>query len=134
MSVRGNVCLLIRAKALDFENIESTIKVKPTNKIVGGEIISEAVGEMQYDVFSYAINFYDEHSIDEKFDILFGLIYPHKEYLRCLSTDAEVQIRFYVQSDLAQVYFELSPKICRKLSEIGIKLSISVFSWGGAET
>ena len=57
-------------------------------------------------------------------------VLDHKFLIDKMNNGAECTIRIAIQSDEAQLYFEMFPEHIRLLSEIGLKCEFSVLSWG----
>jgi hypothetical protein len=54
-------------------------------------------------------------------------------YIKEISKQADVCLRYYLQSDYAQIYFDFSPSITRKLADLNVRMEFSILSWGGVK-
>jgi len=127
----GNCGLIIRGHKLNFDEIENNLKINPSRAVKKGEVISKVVGESEYDLWVYEMKMDDTKKIDQILRDLLSIISPRKAYIQSIAKYADVRIKCYVQSDDAQIYFELSPNAINELASLGIRLEISILSWGG---
>lgn len=132
MDNSGNCSLIIRGENIDFIEIEDNLQIKPSRTARKGELISKAIGKSHYDVWVYQIGFDGNRIPENALESLLKTIKPSTDYLNSISNFSELIIKCYVQSDYAQINFEISPKILRELANINIKFEISILSWGGA--
>lgn len=128
----GNCGLIIRGHELSFNEIENNLKINPLRVVKKGEVISKVVGESEYDLWVYEIKLDEAKKPDQIFRDLLSVLNPYKAYIQNIAKYADVRMKCYVQSDDAQIYFELSPNVIKELASMGIKLEISILSWGGA--
>jgi ribosomal 50S subunit-recycling heat shock protein len=127
----GNCGLVIRGHELNFNEIQNNLKIKPSRAVKKGEVISKVVGESEYDLWVYEIKLNEAKKPDQILEDLLSILNPHKAYIQNIAKYADVRMKCYVQSDYAQIYFELSPNVIKELASMEIKLEISILSWGG---
>jgi len=127
----GNCSLMIRGHELNFNEIENSLKINPSRVVKKGEIISKVVGESEYDLWVYEIKLDEAKKPDQTLRDLLSIFNPRKAYIQNIAKSADVRIKCYVQSDDAQIYFELSPNTINELASLGIKFEITILSWGG---
>ena len=53
--------------------------------------------------------------------------------IRACCPEAEVTIWCSYQSELAQMHASLSPDVLAKVGSLGLRIDLSIFSWGGVE-
>lgn len=129
----GSCSLVIRGDNLNLIEVGNNLHIEPSRVVKKGEIISKTIGESQYDVWTYEIGFDANKTPDRALEEILSTISPSKNYLQSLACTADVKIKCYVQSNYAQIGFELSPKVLKELASMNIKLEISILSWGGVE-
>lgn len=130
----GSFNLIIRGKHdLDFDEIEKNLGLEATSKKRKGTIISKVMGPIPNDIWIFEIEYNENSEPKEVFGSLITRLKPTKDYLAQLSTLHDVCLRFYIQSDFAQIFFRLSPQILNDLAELNLPLEVSILSWGGVE-
>lgn len=126
----GSCSLIITGQELDFEKINQQLKLKPSECLKKGEIVSKSIGELRNDIWVYEKKFgLKKTPSDSLKDFLDKL--KQRKNLKEIANIYNVSIRYFIQSELAQVYFEFSPEILKDLSDLNVKFETSVFSWGG---
>jgi len=134
MSTSGNCSLVIRGHELNFKEIEENLKIKPSRIIKKGQVVSEVIGESEFDIWVLEIKFKEEEIPNNILAEVISVLTPYKVYIQGLSKWSDVRIKCYVQSKYAQINFELYPNVINELSSMGIKLEISILSWGGVKS
>ena len=127
--------LLIRGQDQNFSEIEAMLGIKATSAFKKGHHYdnNEIFKPLTHDVWIFSIDFDDCKSSEQALEELLSLLKPSAEYLQQLSRNLSVQLRWFIQSDYAQIYFELPANLLKALSDMNLKLEISIFSWGGVE-
>ena len=125
--------LILRGHNLNFEEINKNLHLKPTNVIRKGQVISKVIGESELDAWIYKLKFKEKGKINEFIEKFLKIIKPKADYIKDLPNVEDASLKFYIQSDLAQIAFEISPILIKELSKLNLRLEISIFSWGGAE-
>jgi len=129
----GSCSLIIKSNKLDIDEISKNLKLKPSSVSRKGDVISKVVGAVQSDIWVYKIKTQDDEELSSIIGKLLEIIRPSTNYLKTIATTEDVCIRCYIQSDLAQIFFELPSKLIQQLSDLYIRLELSILSWGGAE-
>lgn len=133
MSISGNWCLIISGNNINYDEIRDKIGVEPSRTVRKGEIKSRVIGASQCDIWIFEKKFKNSDEVANKLDELLLEIEPCEGYVKTLVNAYNVVIRFYIQSDFAQIGVSLPPELIQKLANLNIKMEISVFSWGGVE-
>lgn len=133
MNTSGSCSLLIRGSQINFDEVDMNLKVKPTRVVKKGDVISKSIGPSQYDVWVYEIRHDENGNPKESLTELLSNLKSSRDFLHTIFQTADVSVKCYIQSDLAQISFEFSPEIIKELAELGVKLEISILSWGGVE-
>jgi hypothetical protein len=128
----GNCSLIIYGCShLDFERINNKLGIKPTSVFKQDEIVNKIAGPIKKDVWIY------ETKIDKEPNItlnqLLRLLIPNKDFIIELSKLANISVRCYIQSALAQIGFDFSQDTIKILAELNVKFEISIISWGEVE-
>ena len=123
--------LIIRGTELDFENISREIQVQPSRIGRKGESIGKGNRVFPNDSWSYEVKSDGDLLADETLNRFLLTLASAKAFLQSLQPASDVCIRFFVQSDYAQIGFDIQPSTIVKLAELGLRLEVSIFSWGG---
>ena len=133
MSNSGYCSLIIKGDNLDLDLIAETLEITVSEKRKKGEIINSIIGEIQYDFIRFDEKMDGKYNPDKTLTGLLNKLMANEAFLKKLSEDACIYIDCFVQSDYAQINYVLSSKTLSKISQLGIDLEISIFSWGGVE-
>jgi hypothetical protein len=128
----GSCSLILRGNALDFDVIGKELNFPPTRIVRAGQLISKVIEASKHDIGIFEVR-QGEEGINDTMDILLTLLQPHTKFLNSLSNEVEIYVKCYIQSEFAQIGMTFLPEIIGKLATVGLKLEISIFSWGGAE-
>jgi len=134
MDNTGNCSLIIRGDNINLAEIEENLQIKPSRVVRKGEIISKTIGKSQYNVWVFEIKFGKNKLPNIALEEMLTAISSSKTYLKGLIDTVDIRIKCYVQSDYAQVGFEISPNVLKKLADMNMKLEISILSWGGVKS
>lgn len=130
----GSCSLIIRGQdELKFDLIAENILLHPSRIIKKGEIIYRSAGKVKSDVWIYEIKMNNGEQPNDVLELLLNNLKPYLRFIKTLTQTTDICIRCYIQSDLAQIGFDFLPEAIRKLAEFGIKLEISILSWGKVE-
>lgn len=125
--------LVIRGMELDFENITREIQVQSTRMGRKGESSGKGNRVFPNDFWSYEVKADGNSMADEILNRLLLTLAPMKAFLQSLQAVSDVCIRFFIQSDYAQIGFDIQPVTIVKLAELGLRLEVSILSWGGVD-
>lgn len=113
MSKSGNCSLVIRGTEIDFGEIDINLKVKPTRIIRRGDVLSKTIGPSQYDIWIYEIKHDESGDPNKTLKTLLSIFKSSGDFLRMTSKLVDVSVKCFVQSDLAQIGFEFSPRLLK---------------------
>lgn len=133
MSISGSWCLIISGNQINFDEIRDKLRIEPSRTTRKGEVKSKVIGPSQFDSWVFEQKFESSDEIAKTLDKLLAVIHPHKGYINVLSDTFDVIIKFFVQSNFAQIGVALPPYLIKKIAEINVKIEISVLSWGEVE-
>lgn len=133
MSNSGYCSLIITGDKLDFDFIEDTLKIKASEKRKKGEIVNKIIGEMESDFIRFTEKMNGQYNPDKTLNNLLDKLINYEAFLKKLSESACIYIRCYVQSDYAQIHYILSATTLSKITQLGIDIDFSIFSWGGVK-
>lgn len=125
----GICSLIIRAHDLNFDELKENLPIEPSRIVKKGQSISRAIEESKFDIWIFEMK-YSEELPNQALEKLLAALLPYKSYLRNVSQSVDIRIKCYVQSRYAQINFEIFPELIKELASIGIKLEISILSWG----
>lgn len=129
----GRCSLIIRGSDLPLIEIQKNIPIEPSKIILKGDKFEKYPNETLFDLWILDLEFENSANIDETLNKLLTIISPYTHYFRQLSSQNDVIIRIYIQSDYAEIGWQLHPDTIQKLAATHLELEFSVLSWGGVE-
>ncbi|WP_138753543.1 DUF4279 domain-containing protein [Paenibacillus sinopodophylli] len=131
MSFTSVACsLLIRGDDLNKESISNGLNLNPTNYILKGQQIKKTKFKAPKDIWTYEVKLVNEELPNTVLYNLISKLKHSKNYIINTSFE-DICIRLYLQSDLAQIYFDIEPNVLKELAELKIRFEVSILSWGG---
>jgi hypothetical protein len=134
-NIIGDLSLKFLGEKLNFNEISENLNMKPTELYKKGNTfkIGKRTCETENDAWYYIVQFDEDSNPNEILEQILEGLQTSKEYINNLSKSVYISIRYAIQSEMAQIYFEFPSSILKKLSEFNINLEMSIFSWGGVE-
>jgi hypothetical protein len=133
---RGQCSLLIYGDYIDFQEIENALNLQPTHTAEKGEpILGGKLGYCETNCWFYDIDFKDHDDLSNSLKFLLSQIRPQKEKLKRLVkevAETDIYIKIAVQSDYAQMGFEIKPELQKLIAEMEFPLWFSIVSFGMA--
>ena len=123
--------LIVQGDGLDVDRIESSLGLKATRMIRKGEELNRLpLVVAPEDEWVYAISLTEPEGTDGEWNALLSRLQERREQLNALKQTYQVTLRMYVQSDYAQMAYQLMPETMEKVVAIGLPLNVSSLSWG----
>lgn len=123
--------LILSADALDFQSIEHTLGLVPSDIRHKGEQLNRLPPVIsEQDVWIYELPLYDHEGLDADLHAFLEKLQQAKASLPALCPGGEAVLRLYVKSEYAQIFYRLVPDTLKVLADIGLPLEVSVVSWG----
>ena len=123
--------LIVQGDGLDVNRIESSLGLKATRMIRKGEELNRLpLVVAPEDEWVYAISLTEPEGTDGEWNALLSRLQERREQLNALKQTYQVTLRMYVQSDYAQMAYQLMPETMEKVVAIGLPLNVSSLSWG----
>lgn len=123
--------LIVQGDGLDVGRIESSLGLKATRMIRKGEELNRLpLVVAPEDEWVYAISLTEPEGADGEWNALLSRLQERREQLTALKQNYQVTLRMYVQSDYAQMAYQLMPETMEKVVAIGLPLNVSSLSWG----
>ena len=123
--------LIVQGDGLDVNRIESSLGLKATRMIRKGEELNRLpLVVAPEDEWVYAISLTEPEGTDGEWNALLSRLQERREQLNALKQTYQVTLRMYVQSDYAQMAYQLMPETREKVVAIGLPLNVSSLSWG----
>ncbi|MFD2671782.1 DUF4279 domain-containing protein [Marinicrinis sediminis] len=111
---------------------KSNLQLEPTNTVNKGTLISKSLHKSApYDLWTYEIEIIESDTISEAIVTIYELLASRLDKFEELCLHHEVMLNLYLQSDYAQLGFELSQKAIDCLKKLNIKVDFHILSWGG---
>lgn len=127
----ARLALILTGKDVPMREAGELLDLKPTRVIRKGELINRLPElRAETDEWVYAIQLC--HPMDEEpaMNELLQHLSEHKSALASLSAQCDLTLRLYVQSDYAQMTYQLMPETLQSLVDVGLPLEVSSLSWG----
>ena len=123
--------LIVQGDGLDVDRIESSLGLKATRMIRKGEELNRLpLVVAPEDEWVYAVSLTEPEGADGEWNALLSRLQERREQLTALKQNYQVTLRMYVQSDYAQMAYQLMPETMEKVVAIGLPLNVSSLSWG----
>lgn len=123
--------LIISGDALDFEQIERTLALTPSDIRHKGEVLNKLPPMVsEQDVWIHELELHDNEGLDPKLHALLAQLEEAHESLTALQRQCTVVLRLYVKSEYAQIFYRFVPDTLTRFAAIGLPLEVSVVSWG----
>ena len=123
--------LIVQGDGLDVAMIESRLGLKATRMIRKGEELNRLpLVVAPQDEWVHAISLTEPEGADGEWNELLARLLEHREQLHALRDTYQVTLRMYVQSDYAQMAYQLMPETMEKVVAIDLPLNVSSLSWG----
>ena len=123
--------LIVQGDGLDVEKIECELGLTATRMIRKGEELNRLpLVVAPQDEWVYVISLTEPEGADGEWNALLARLQERREQLYALKQSYQVTLRMYVQSDYAQMAYQLMPETMEKVVAIGLPLNVSSLSWG----
>lgn len=123
--------LTVHGSALSAAEIEAGLGIKATRMIHKGEELNRLpLIVAEEDEWMHTVPLTAPHGTDAELNSLLALLVEKKPVLEKLRADHTVTLRLYVQSDAAQMAYQLMPETLEKIVATGLPLDVSSLSWG----
>lgn len=131
MVSEARFALILTGEEVPMEEAEKLLGLKPTRVIRKGEIINR-LPELRAETDEWVHGILLCHPMDEEpaMNELLQYLSEHKSALTTLGTQCHLTLRLYVQSDYAQMTYQLMPETLQSLVDVGLPLEVSSLSWG----
>ena len=123
--------LIVQGDGLDVNRIESNLGLKATRMIRKGEELNRLpLVVAPQDEWVHAVALTEPEGTDGEWNALLTRLLERREQLYAIKQDYQVTLRMYVQSDYAQMAYQLMPETMEKVVAVGLPLNVSSLSWG----
>ncbi|MGN0972781.1 MAG: DUF4279 domain-containing protein [Aristaeellaceae bacterium] len=123
--------LIVQGEGLDVDRIESSLGLKATRMIRKGEELNRLpLVVAPEDEWVHAVPLTEPEGADGEWNALLSRLLERREQLNALKQTYQVTLRMYVQSDYAQMAYQLMPETMEKVVALGLPLNVSSLSWG----
>ncbi len=131
MKINGKCSLIVRGNKINKELLESELNMKCSCFIKKGSSLSKVSNKSAIDIWCYDIKI--EDNVENGFKEILKKVEKKCSYIKELSEKYEVYLNCYLNSDFAQVGFDLSSVTIERISKLSIKVNFSILSWGMLE-
>ena len=123
--------LIVEGEGLPFDEIGTTLGLEPTRIIRKGDVLNRLpLIEAATDEWTYTVALCTPVGVDSQLNHFLAELILHQDELAELSRDWTITLRLYVQSDYAQISYQLMPETLQRLVALGLPLDVSSLSWG----
>lgn len=123
--------LRVSGDRVDFDLVRESLGLLPTTLTRAGETVSAAIGPATCDEWVHRAPVAGTEPLAHHLDAIVRGLEAHEEGLRALCHRYEVRLIGRWHSDLAQGHLELPSRLLLRLGQLGLKLEVSLLSWGG---
>lgn len=133
MSIRGNCALCFTDSQLNHSEISRILKLTPSTVIERGQVISEALKKKSdTSKWIYKEPILQGEEVSQTFTRLLERL-DHEAVNNIIRKSNNSCIAIYINSEMAQIGFELSNKAINLLSKFDLRLDIHILSFGLGE-
>lgn len=133
MSIRGNCALCFTDSLLNHSEISRILKLTPSTVIERGQVISEALKKKSdTSKWIYKEPILQGEEVSQTLTRLLERL-DHEAINNIIRKSNNSCIAIYINSEMAQIGFELSNKAINLLSKFDLRLDIHILSFGLAE-
>lgn len=133
MSIRGNCALCFTDSQLNHSEISRILKLTPSTVIERGQVISEALKKKSdTSKWIYKEPILQGEEVSQTLTRLLERL-DHEAINNIIRKSNNSCIAIYINSEMAQIGFELSNKAINLLSKFDLRLDIHILSFGLAE-
>lgn len=123
--------LIVEGEGLPTEAIGKALELEPTRIIRKGDTLNRLpLIQATADEWTYTVPLTSPHGVDSQLNHLLAHLIMHQEALSDLGRDWKFTLRLFVQSDYAQIAYQLMPETLQRLVALGLPLDVSSVSWG----
>ena len=131
--MEGYCSLIIKGDELEFDEIEKNLGLEASKKFQKGKINSNIIGKIEFDLIRFDERLIENQTLNETLKHLLKKIMEREQFIKLMHKKYDIVLNCYIQSDYAQMRFEISPDVLAKICQLGIKLEFSILSWGGVD-
>lgn len=133
LRLRGNCALCITDSQLNHSEISGILKLTPSTVIERGQVISEALKKKSdTSKWIYKEPILQGEEVSQTLTRLLERL-DHEAINNIIRKSNNSCIAIYINSEMAQIGFELSNKVINLLSKFDLRLDIHILSFGLAE-
>ena len=127
----AKLALLVTGTELPMEELNRLLELKPTRVVRKGDLINR-LPEMfaEEDEWVYALQLSAPSGTDMAMVQFLEHLTRHRDSIHQVKKLGRVTLRLFVQSDYAQMTYNLTPATLGWLAGINLTLEISSLSWG----
>ena len=123
--------LMIYGPSLDMDALDTALSLHHTRCTRTGDVLNHLPRlEATEDMWCCEVPLTTPNGEDAELNALLTTIAAHKKELAELAQTGRVMMRMYVQSDRAQMAYQLMPETLQRLSDTGLPLDVTSLSWG----
>lgn len=123
--------LIVEGENLPFDEIGAILCLEPTRLIRKGDVLNRLpLIEAATDEWTYTVSLDSPEGVDTQLNHFLAELILHQDELANMSRGWKFTLRLFVQSDYAQISYQLMPETLQRLVAIGLPLDVSSLSWG----
>lgn len=123
--------VIVTGSELPTEELTNYLALQPTRILRKGDRISAKVNVLAgHDEWIYTVDVHNADGADGEILRVLKHLREHKAGLTAARRVGELKVVLHVQSDYAQMFFNIAPETMAILLELNMPLAISALSWG----
>lgn len=130
MDIQGKNSIIIKGNNINFEEMDSDLSISASRIIREGEVVSKVIGKNTNDIWIYEEKYTNNEELNKIIVKFLDNSFINCDALIKYNEIYDVIIKFFIQSDFAQMDIVLYPLTLKKLAKMNIKFNISILSWG----
>lgn len=128
LEMNGRWSLVIRGEDINKQEIQQKLMMNSLPLPRKSKILL-----IKNDALIFGFDFDNQDKFFSSFEVLYNKFIGEADFFKSIIKKHNVVLRLYIQSEDAQIYFNFPSTFFEKVTEMGVNMELSIFSWGMVE-